>query len=277
MKLTRSFSLAALAAIIALSCATSGDQKTISDETKGDSYYQLGIAALNKGDLVKAKVQITKAIELAPIVPYYHNHLGLVYLQEKDFDRAKALFEAAYQLDNTYSDALNNLGILYLMKGDSTKAKEYFTLVLADQIYPYPHYAETNLGRAFRLEKNFSEAEKHLEKAIRIKGTHCDAYKELALMYDEQGEHPKSVENFKKTIQYCPRHVEALYRGAVKLLVMKDVEIGSAWLRTCLEIERDNTTQIDIPFLRECANLARQYGVSLKAIGDGKQQIEGGF
>ncbi|HOW51295.1 MAG TPA: tetratricopeptide repeat protein [bacterium] len=259
-----------------ISCAT-GDKKTVSDETKGDSYYQLGIAALNKGDLVKAKLQIIKAIELAPLVPYYHNHLGLVYLQEKDFDRAKAFFEAAHQLDNTYSDALNNLGILYLMKGDTTKAKEYFMLVLADQIYPYPHYAETNLGRASRLEKNYLEAEKHLLRALQIKGTHCDAYKELALMFDEQGLHDKSIENFKKTVEYCPRHVEALYRGAVKLLVLKDQATGTAWLRTCLEIERDNVTQIEIPFLRECTNLARQYGVSLKAAGDGKQQIEGGY
>ncbi len=276
MKFIRTILPTALAALIALSCATSGD-KTVSDETKGDSYYQLGIAALSKGDLVKAKLQIMKAIEFAPIVPYYHNHLGLVYLQERDFDRAKACFESAYQLDESYSDALNNLGILFLMKGDITKAKEYFLQVLADQIYPYPHFAETNLGRSFRLEKNFVEAKQHLEKAIQLKGTHCDAYKELALMYDEQGEHEKSVENFKKTIQYCPRHVEALYRGAVKLLVLKDTVTGTAWLRSCLELERANTASIEIPFLKECANLARQYGVSLKAVDDGRQQIEGGY
>lgn len=267
---------ATLAALFFLACATTGD-KMVSDETKGDSYYQLGIAALNKGDLVKAKLQIMKAIELAPVVPYYHNHLGIVYLQERDFDRAQACFELAYKLDGIYSDALNNLGILFLMKGDITKAKEYFMLVLADQIYPYPHYAETNLGRAFRLEKNYAEAQKHLDKALKLKGTHCDAYKELALMYDEQGEHEKSVENFRKTVQYCPRHVEALYRGAVKLLVLKDTDTGTAWLRSCLELERANTASIEIPFLRECANLARQYGVTLKAVDDGRQQIDGGY
>ncbi len=267
---------ATLAALFFLACATTGD-KMVSDETKGDSYYQLGIAALNKGDLVKAKLQIMKAIELAPVVPYYHNHLGIVYLQERDFDRAQACFELAYKLDGIYSDALNNLGILFLMKGDITKAKEYFMLVLADQIYPYPHYAETNLGRAFRLEKNYAEAQKHLDKALKLKGTHCDAYKELALMYDERGEHEKSVENFRKTVQYCPRHVEALYRGAVKLLVLKDTDTGTAWLRSCLELERANTASIEIPFLRECANLARQYGVALKAVDDGKQQIDGGY
>lgn len=269
--------LPTLIAFLLAACATT-DNKTVSDETKGDSYYQLGIAAFVKGDTVKAKLQITKAIEQAPLVPYYHNHLGLVYLQEKDLDRAQACFEAAYKLDESYSDALNNLGLLYLMRNDIPKAKEYFLRTIADQLYPYPHFAETNLGRALRMEKNYAEAEQHLQKAIRLKGTHCDAYKELAILYDEQAMNEKAVANYKKTIQYCPNHIEALYRGAVKLIVLKDIALGTAWLKTCLEMERENITSIDIPFLRECANLARQYGVTLqKETGDPRQQIDGGY
>jgi len=256
------------------------EKKVVSDETKGDSYYQLGLAALNKGDLVKAKLQITKAIELAPLVPYYHNHLGLVYLKEKDFERAEACFNTAYRLDDRYSDALNNLGILYLAKGDIPKAKEYFLRVLADQLYPYPHFAETNLGKAFRLEKNYDAAEKHLRKAIQIKGNHCDAYKELALLYDEQGNNDEATKYYRKTIEFCPRYVEALYRGAVKLLVLKDPkaqETGVAWLRTCLEMDKANRDAVEIPFLAECANLAKQYGVTLSDGSPTKQQIDGGY
>ncbi len=260
-------------------CATP-EKKVVSDETKGNSYYQLGLAALNKGDIVKAKLNMTKAIELAPMVPYFHNHLGLVYLREKDFERAEACFKTAYQLDDRYSDALNNLGLLYLAKGDIPKAKEFFLQVIADQLYPYPHFAETNLGKTFRLEKNYAEAEKHLRRAIQIKGTHCDAYKELAILYDEQGNDEEAAKHYIKTIEFCPRYVEALYRGAVKLLVLKDAkaqETGTAWLRTCLEIERENLQAIEIPFLPECANLARQYGVTLPAESPVKQQIDGGY
>lgn len=262
-----------LCVLMVTACATP-EKKVVSDETKGDSYYQLGLAAFNKGDLVKAKLQITKAIELAPLVPYYHNHLGLVYLKEKDFERAEACFNTAYQLDEHYSDALNNLGLLYLAKGDIPKAKEYFLRVLADQLYPYPHFAETNLGKAFRLEKNYEESEKHLRKALQIKGSHCDAYKELALLYDEAAKY------YRKTIEFCPRYVEALYRGAVKLLVSKDPkaqETGTAWLRTCLEMERQNVEAVEIPFLAECANLAKQYGVTLSEGAPSKQQIDGGY
>lgn len=265
--------------LLAVSCAAP-EKKVVSDETKGNSYYQLGLAALNKGDLVKAKLNMTKAIELAPMVPYFHNHLGLVYLRERDFERAEACFKTAYQLDDRYSDALNNLGLLHLAKGDIAKAKELFLQVIADQLYPYPHFAETNLGKAFRLEKNYEEAEKHFRKAIQIKGSHCDAYKELAILFDEQGRNDDAVKHYKKTLEFCPRYVEALYRGAVKLLVLKDPkaqETGTGWLRTCLEMERANVDAVEIPFLPECANLARQYGVTLPTEAPAKQQIEGGY
>lgn len=268
--------LAAVLSLVCYSCGTA-EKKRIIDEKKAESHYQLGISALNSGDMVKAKQQLSIAIENASDIPYYHNHLGIVYLRENDLARAQELFEKAYSLDKTYTDPLNNLGVLFMKKNDLPKAKEMFLKALSDQLYPFPNYIETNLGIISRMEKDYTEAHKHFQKAIKIKGAYCETFKQIALTYDEQGENALAIENYKKTIQLCS-DVEALYKGAVKMFIMKDNENGKQFLQKCIEIDAKNTAGLDIPFLKDCVTLATNMGIENPYNkSTDKKQIDGGL
>ena len=256
---------------------SSANTKTVSDERKSDGHYQLGLAALNQGDYIKAKREIMMAIEAAPDLPQYYNTLGLVFMIEHDDKKAEENFKQALKIDKKFTDARNNLGALYLEQNKFGEALEEFQAVLADTMYPYPHYAETNIGIVYRKQKRYDLAKQHLDAALKMRGTHSEAYKQLGLMYDEQNLHELAAENYKKSLEYFPFDVEALYRGALKMYMLKNEELGKTYLRRCLDVQAVNTKEVAMPFLAECVDLAKKLGVTNeieRRKPEKKQQIE---
>ncbi len=259
--LMTSFCLVTLLTVTMFPGCKTTEPRVVSDESKANSYYQLGLAALNQGDYARARREITRAINTAPDIAHYHNHLGLVYYHTGDYKRSEELYRKALSLDRSYSDVYNNLGALYIRLGKLEKAVEYFEKVIEDPLYPYPHFAHTNLGIVRRMEKRFEDAKRHLNDALRVKGTHCEAYKELGIIYDEQSLFDKAFLNYQKAIQFCPYHVEALYRGAVRAYTLKKESVGAMYLERCLEVDFSNIRRVQIPFLEDCVNLAKSIGV----------------
>ena len=259
-----------------VSCS-SADNKTISDERKSDGHYQLGLAALNQGDYIKAKREIMLAIEAAPDLPQYYNTLGLVFMIEHENEKAEENFKKALKIDKKFTDARNNLGALYLEQRKFGEALDEFQAVLADTMYPRPHYAETNIGIVYRMQKRYDLAKQHFDAAIKMRGTHSEAYKQLGLMYDEQNLHELAAENYKKALEYFPYDIEALYRGALKMYMLKNEELGNTYLRRCLDVQAMNTKEVAMPYLTECVELAKELGVTndiKRKKPEKKQQIE---
>ena len=261
--------------IFSFSCKSS-ETKIVSDEKKADSYYQMGLAAWNQGDYIKAIREFSKAIEAAPEIPQYYNHLGMVYLQDGQHDKAEENLLNALKIDKNYSDARNNLGVLYTRIGNFEKALNELKFVSSDALYPFPHYVETNIGIVHRLQKQYDIAEKHFNSAIKMKGTYCEPYKEIGIMYDEQALHEKAADNYKKAVAFCPYYVEALYRGALKMYMLKNEKIGEEYLLRCLDVDAKNIKEVTIPFLKDCVELAQKLGVSseINRSDKGRKQIE---
>ena len=132
---------------------------------------------------------------------------------------------------------------------------------MSDTIYPYPHYALTNLGKIARMKKDYSTALSYLKQSIKIKGTFCETYKERAILYDEQALYDKAAQEYEKALNFCPFHVEALYRGATRMFTVRKEKKGLLYLRRCLEVQENNRYAIDIPFLSDCVSLAAKVGI----------------
>lgn len=258
-----------------VSCSST-ETKTVSDERKSDGHYQLGLNALWQGDLIKAKREFMLAIEAAPDLPQYYNELGYVFFLDGDYKKAEENYNQALKIDKKYSESKYRLGVLYLEKGDYEKALAEFNEVLGDTMYPYPYYVETSIGKLYRLQKNYETAKQHLNTAIKMRGTYCEAYKQMGLVYDEQNIHELAAENYKKNIDCNSADVEVLYRGALKMFMLKKEKEGQKYLRRCLEIQAMNTKEIATPFLSECVELAQKLGVTtdVQRVPRKKQQIE---
>lgn len=257
-------------------CSSTESKNVGDDERKSDSYYQLGLAALNKGDYIKAKREFTKAIEISPNLPHYYNLLGLVYLIEHNYKKAEENCKRALKIDEKFSDARNNLGSAYLYEGEYGKALTEFNAILADPTYLSPHHAETNIGIVYMKQKQYDLAEQHFKAALKMKGTHCEAYKQLGIMYDEQGLQNKAIENYKKTLEYCSYNFEVLYIMAQKMYVLKQEDRGREYLLRCLEADAKNVEERPVPFLKECVDFAAKVGVTdeIQLPEKPKQQID---
>lgn len=258
-----------------VSCS-SAETRTVSDERKSDGHYQLGLNALWQGDLIKAKREFIMAIEAAPDLPQYYNELGYVFFLEHDYKKAEENYRQALKLDAKFSESKYRLGLLYLELGNYENALEQFQTVLADTMYPYPHYVETSIGKLYRLQRNYETAKQHLNAALKMRGTYCEVYKQFGLVYDEQNLNELAADNYKKNIECNSADVEVLYRGALKMLMLKNEELAQSYLRRCLEIQAMNTKEISTPFLPECVELAQKLGVTtdIQRATKKKQQIE---
>lgn len=259
--------------LLSISCSST-DKKTASDQKKGNSYYQLGLAAWNEGNYIKARREFSRAIAVAPDVAHYHNHLGMVNMQLGNYKEAEKNLQKSLDIDKIYLDPHNNLGVLYIKTKEYDKALEELESIRSNPIYPFPHYVETNIGIVYRLQKKHDLAEKAFKGALKMKGTHCEAFKELGLLYDEMGMHKDATESYQSCIKFCPYHIEALYLGAVKMFKEGDHAQGEIYLQRCLETESKNIKEVQIPFLNECTALAEKMGIKtdLDKFGEPKKE-----
>jgi len=90
-------------------------------------FIDLGIAYERTGDLERAEVSLTKALELNAHEPAAYNELGLVQRRKGETAKARASYEAALVQSPEFYDAHRNLAILCdLYFGDFKSALEHY-------------------------------------------------------------------------------------------------------------------------------------------------------
>jgi len=84
---------------------------------EGYRHFRLGTAALDRGELVRAVVELELAARLAPERSEVQNHLGLAYVAAGRPRDALAAFERAVALDCDNAAAQENLAAARLRAG----------------------------------------------------------------------------------------------------------------------------------------------------------------
>jgi len=101
----------------------------------------------------------------------------------------------------------------YVEDKDSSSSKEPLEFKKAIEINPRNYRAYIKLGRFYRDQGKFSEAEKSFKKAIEINPRNYRAYAELGQFYQNQGKFSEAEESYKKAIELNPGN----YRAYVEL------------------------------------------------------------
>src|SRR6266702_7366129 len=110
-----------LCAAATMRAAQSGSAKTDAP-SRASATYQLGMSALQKGDLVSARADFEKVVRLAPKSPEGHNSLGWVLLAQGEIDSAIVHFQTAVKLNPDFALAHMNFSSALLRKGDLSAA-----------------------------------------------------------------------------------------------------------------------------------------------------------
>jgi len=120
-------------------------------------HYQLGIDALNKGNMPKAFKELLYAESMNPDRSDVLDALGYSWQLRGDLDKANAYYRRAIKHDPSPA-TYNNYGGLMLRMNKPKVAEKYFRKALDDPRYRHPDIAYTNLGDALLLQDRFNEA-----------------------------------------------------------------------------------------------------------------------
>jgi len=152
-------------------------------------YVARALEALGRGDIERARADLSLALEFDPQSAPAFNALGLVAVARGDDERAREHFRRSITLDADLAEAHSNLGALEIKAGRPRYAIEPLRAALAiDPGYPT---ARHNLARALLRLGNAHGARAELLKLTSAAADDADAWAELALadlalgLYDE--------------------------------------------------------------------------------------------
>jgi len=191
-------------------------------------HFDLGIQAQQAGDVQSAYKEFQAAQELDPGFADAYNASGiLLHLAFKRPEEAVAQYKHSLEIRPTFSEAKTNLANVYLDQARYDEAILLYQDALNDMLYTTPYIAQANLGWALykRGDLKRDDIRKGIESikaAVTINPKFCLGYKNLGLIYDEQGNPQNACKNFTRYRESCPEVADAYYREGVCLAKQGD-------------------------------------------------------
>ncbi len=243
------------------------NSSTVSVET----LQQLGIAARQQGDHVRAIDFFRQAVEISPKSAACHVNLGMVFRSAKQLDAAAASFRLALELDPNHAEAHNRLGTILKQQGKLDEAAKAHGRAL--QIRPDYAGAHTNLGsvlkaqgrldqaalahqRALQINPQFSAAHFNLgnvlytqqrlsdsassyRRALQIDPNFVQAHTSLGNVLRDQGEHEQAIAAHRNALQLAPDYAEAHRNLGDAFRAQGNLALAADSYRRAIEIEPD--------------------------------------
>jgi Flp pilus assembly protein TadD len=128
----------------------------------------LGVALSELGKLDEAIVQYREALALSPQYAEAANNLGDALARKGAVKEAIAELEKAVQFDPTYTVARANLGMLLAKAGQPERAIVHLKKLV--EAKPDSPEAHRDLGHALADVRDFHEAGRQLEEAVKLSG-----------------------------------------------------------------------------------------------------------
>jgi eukaryotic-like serine/threonine-protein kinase len=167
------------------------------DPTNDQAYRHLAEAYQNLNQVDKAEETLKRRIGLRPGYWRGYSALGAFYFGQAEYPQAAAMFEKAVSLKpNNYND-LSNLGATLLYEGKDENA----TRVLEQSIAIRPSYrAYENLGAAYFRLREFGEAARTTEQALKLDSSDYQTWGNLADAYYYDNNKSVATDSYKKAI-----------------------------------------------------------------------------
>ncbi len=155
------------------SCSRLIADASIQPEIKAEAYLNRGILYDERGEPLKAIVDLTEGIKLNPEYPALYFFRGVAYDNASKTRLSIADFSEALRLDPTETDALVYRGMAYAGLGDRDKALADFDAALA--LDPNEATALSGRGEIYEAKGEREKALADFRKALEIEPDNEDA------------------------------------------------------------------------------------------------------
>lgn len=183
-------------------CATS--VTTTKSQQQADAVRHLGEAYMAEQNYTTALSELLKAEKLNPKDHLLHQDLGIVYMAKGELEQAVTHFKKALEIKPDFAAARNNLGGAYLAMKDWDAAIDCFKMLTKDLLYATPHYPLANLGKAYYEKKDYAEAGKYYQEALKVEPGFLNALYGLGKTYLSMGNVQKAAEYFQRAVEAAP-------------------------------------------------------------------------
>ena len=142
-----------------------------------DTYYNMGIALKDKGDLEAAIESYKQALKIKPDYADAHNNMGNALRDKGDLEAAIESYKQALKIKPDYADSHNNMGAALKDKGDLEAAIESYKQAL--KISPDYVDAYNNMGNALEDKGDLEAAIESYKQALKINPDYAEAKADL--------------------------------------------------------------------------------------------------
>ena len=130
---------------------------------------------------------------------------GEIFASQKSYDLAIKEFQAALQERPDFPEAINGLAQVYNAKGERAPLRSYFAAFVEKN--PKVITAHIALAFSHAADKEWNDAAKVLQNALRIDPKSPPAYQALANVYYAQGKSAEEIEVYRKGLAELPDDV----------------------------------------------------------------------
>ena len=230
-KLSRTLALVSLVACLS-ACGPTLAQK------KEDSaiHYRLGAVHLNERNLADALNELTKAIEIYPDDPTYHDALGLAYLAKGMHKEALASMDRALSIDSAYSEAHVNKAAVYMDQQKWADAIAESNLAVRNIFYRTPEYAWYNMGLSYYNSGELEKAIESYSKAVGANPSYAQAWYSMGMAYEKMNRTKDAIQAYERAVAVYPGYVDAYFNMGMALVKARDKSAAVKAFEKVIEI-----------------------------------------
>ncbi|OUS15307.1 type IV pilus biogenesis/stability protein PilW [Gammaproteobacteria bacterium 50_400_T64] len=173
-----------------------------------ETYVQLGLGYLRKGDRTRARTNLLKALEKDDSSGAAHNAMALLLQLEDEAELAEEHFEKAMLHEPEMTRYRYNYSVFLLRQNRYEDAYEQFTIAAEDINYGRRARVFYSLGLISSHLSKPDEAKKSWEKAVKLNPQLAGPFLELADLYFKMGDYPKAkryLGQYEKLSKPAPR------------------------------------------------------------------------
>lgn len=156
-------------------------------EKSSKEVFAEAVTAYDAGKLDDAKAGFEKVASKIPNNVIVEYNLGVIAEKQGKIPEAIAHYEKANKADPHHKPTLLNLGRAYRLQDKFDAAISLYENALKNPANEYDVELNNNLTVAYRLAKKYPQAETTARKVLARTKDNPDAYKNLALIYFDQG------------------------------------------------------------------------------------------
>lgn len=156
-------------------------------EKSSKELFNEAVAAYDAGKLDEARAGFDKVAEKVPNNVVVEFNRGVIADKQGRVADAVVAYEAAHKADPHHKPTMLNLGRDYRLQDKFDAAIALYEEALKNPANEYDVELNNNLTVAYRLAKRYADAEQTARKVLARTKDNPDAYKNLALIYFDQG------------------------------------------------------------------------------------------